>query len=221
MSASIRIAILDDHQSIVDGYLYRLDKEPDLQVVGTLTFGDQLEPFLNEHPVDVLLLDVSVSSSTDNRNPYPVLHIIPALLQRHPGLVMLVISMHTERALIQSVMEVGASGYILKDDAPAIRELAAIIKSVAHGGIYLSQQAHEALLKSQTDSAYPDLTTRQLEVLSLMAAHPGSSSAELALRLGVSTSTLRNLASSAYLRLDVRTRSAAIAKARQLGLIPV
>jgi DNA-binding NarL/FixJ family response regulator len=220
MSFPIRVAILDDHQSIVDGYVFRLGREPEIEVTATLAYGDQLEALLSEQPVDVLLLDVSVPSSPDNRNAYPILHVIPALLQRYPRLAVLVISMHAERALIRSVMEVGASGYILKDDGPAIRELAAIIKSVAHGGIYLSQQAHEALQKGKSPGAESGLTPRQLEVLSLMVAYPDNSSAELAAHLGVSTSTLRNLASSAYLRLGVHTRSAAITRARQLGLLP-
>jgi two-component system nitrate/nitrite response regulator NarL len=220
MSSPIHVAILDDHQSIVDGYLFRLSREPEIEVAATLAYGEQLEALISEQPVDVLLLDVSVPTSPDNRNAYPILHTIPSLLQRYPRLVVLVISMHAERALIRSVMEVGASGYILKDDGPAIRELAAIIKSVAHGGIYLSQQAHEALQKGTGPAAEPELTPRQLEVLSMMVAYPDNSSAELAAQLGVSTSTIRNLASSAYLRLGVRTRIAAIARARQLGLLP-
>jgi len=62
-------------------------------------------------------------------------------------------------------------------------------------------------------------TVRQLEVLSLCASYPDATSAELANRLGIANSTFRNLLSEAYLRLDVRNRTSAIAKARQLGLI--
>lgn len=64
-----------------------------------------------------------------------------------------------------------------------------------------------------------NLTPRQLEVLSLSAALPDLSSAQLAQRLGIAASTLRNMMSEAYLRLGVHNRAAAIAKARQLGLI--
>jgi ATP/maltotriose-dependent transcriptional regulator MalT len=58
-----------------------------------------------------------------------------------------------------------------------------------------------------------------LEALSLSAAYPDSSTAELARKMLVSNSTVRNLLSGAYIKLDVHNRSAAIAKARQLGLI--
>jgi DNA-binding CsgD family transcriptional regulator len=63
------------------------------------------------------------------------------------------------------------------------------------------------------------LTPRQLELLSLCAAYPDLSTAELAQKMSVSNSTVRNLLSSAYLRLNVHSRTAAIEKARDLGLI--
>lgn len=94
MSKKIRVAILDDHQSIVDGYVYRLEKDPQIEIVAMMGFGDELEPTLVKTPADVLLLDVNVPSSEENRNPYPILHSIPRLLQSHPDLNILVISMH-------------------------------------------------------------------------------------------------------------------------------
>ena len=65
----------------------------------------------------------------------------------------------------------------------------------------------------------PRPSARQLEALSLCAAYPEATTAELADRLGVAHSTLRNLLSGAYLRLNVRSRTAAVAKAQRLGLI--
>src|SRR5689334_10653392 len=127
MPKKIKVAILDDHQSIIDGYLYRLREAPKIEVSGTLAFGSELEPWLAEHPADVMLLDVNVPAAPGNSNPYPILHVIPELLQTYPNLIILVISMHLERALIQAVMEAGASGYILKDDSASLRELGSIV----------------------------------------------------------------------------------------------
>jgi two-component system nitrate/nitrite response regulator NarL len=219
MPPKIRIAILDDHQSIVDGYLYRLKDVRNIEVVGTAAFGAELEPLLAEHPVDVLILDVNVPTAPDNPNPYPILHVIPTLLQKYPNLTVLVISMLAEHLLIRAVMEVGASGYILKDDSESIRELGAILQSVASGGVYLSQLAHQQLFKRQPKQGEPALTRRQIEALSLCAAYPDAPIADLASKLGVTNSTIRNLLSGAYLRLGVHNRAAALARARQLGLI--
>jgi DNA-binding NarL/FixJ family response regulator len=162
---------------------------------------------------------VQVPTAQDNANPYPILYVIPKLIQTYPRLHILAISMMTERSLIQAVIDAGASGYILKDDREAIEQLAAIVQSIATGGIYLSQLASEQLRRGKAEETEPMLTARQLEVLSLCAAYPDWSRAQLADHLGVRHSTVRNLLSNAYLRLGVRTLASAIAKARQLGLL--
>jgi DNA-binding NarL/FixJ family response regulator len=222
MPKKIKVAILDDHQSIVDGYCYRLAGSPMVELAGTLCYGAEIEPFLGNTPVDVLLLDVNVPTNPENPNPYPILHLIPNLLERYPDLVILVISMHNQRTLVQAVIDAGASGYIVKDDRESIQQLGNIIQLVAGGGVYFSRQVHKLLEKRKPvgEDISHALTPRQLEVLSLCVAYPGSTTSDLASILGVQNSTVRNLLSSAYLRLEVTNRAAAIAKARQMGLIP-
>jgi two-component system, NarL family, nitrate/nitrite response regulator NarL len=218
MTNKIRVTILDDHQNIIDGYVFRLSSNPKIEIAATINFGEELEPTLAAHPTDILLLDVNVPTSVENPNPYPILHAIPRLLQLHPGIYILVISMYAERGLIRAIMESGASGYILKDDQAAARDLGNVVLSIAGGGIYFSQKAHE--LYSKYLSKESDLlTTRQLEAISLCAAYPNNTTAMLAETMAVSNSTVRNLLSAAYLKLDVNNRAAAIARAQQLGLI--
>ncbi|MBE0670028.1 MAG: response regulator transcription factor [Anaerolineales bacterium] len=217
MNKKIRVAILDDHLPIVDGYIYRLEKDPHIEVTATMSYGEELEPTLIKHPADVLLLDVNVPTSNENHNPYPILHAIPRLLQAHPDLNILVISMHAERGLIRAVMDAGASGYILKDDQTVLKELGSVVRTVAGEGIHFSPIAHALYAKHLAGEEI--LTPRQLEVLSLCAAYPDDSTAELARRLNISNSTLRNLLSSAYLKLEVHNRTGAVAKAQQTGLI--
>ncbi|MFZ0547261.1 MAG: response regulator transcription factor [Candidatus Promineifilaceae bacterium] len=217
MTEKIRVAILDDHQSIIDGYLYRLSLTPEIEVVATGHYGEELDTMFAENPVDVLLLDVNVPTSPDNANPYPILHIIPQLLQTHPKLNVLVISMHNQRTLIKAVLETGASGYIFKDDQMIIKDLGAAVRSVAQGGICISRPINEMLLKGFEQDL--GLTPRQSEILSLLTAYPDLTTAEAAVKLNITHSTARSLLSDAYLRLGVRNRSAAIAKARRLGLV--
>lgn len=216
-SSEIRVAILDDHQSIIDGYRFRLSASPEIVVVATAMYGDELESMLADHPTDVLLLDVGVPTAKDNPNPYPILYLLPKLLQLYPDLTVLVISMYNQRTLIRSVVEAGANGYILKDDQAAIQNLGAIIHSVNNGGVFFSQQAHQLLLKHLPKE--PLLTPRQLEALSLCVAFPEARGSELAGKLCVANSTMRNLLSEVYLRLGVSNRAAAVSKAQKLGLI--
>ena len=216
---TIRVTILDDHQAIIDGYIYRLSDMPGFEVVATINYGEELEPTLVAYPTDVLLLDINVPTSAENPNPYPILHNIPSLLEKYPDLNILVISMYSERGLIRAVMEAGASGYVLKDDRATIQDLGNILQSIASGGIYFSQKAHQLMLSQKTTPSGQRLSSRQLEALSLCAAYPDLTSADIAKKMSVANSTARNLLSGAYVRLGVHTRAAAIAKARHLGLI--
>lgn len=217
LSHKIRVAILDDHQSIIDGYRYRLDHELDIEVVAAAHYGVEIEPLLAKHETDVLLLDINVPVAPDNPNPYPVLFVIPRILQIYPNLNILIISMYCERALIKASLEAGVAGYILKDDRETIIDLPGIIRSVARGGIYFSQRAYQQLRQPLVSE--PHLTPRQKQLLSLCAAYPDETTAELARRLGVASSTLRNLLSDAYLQLNVHSKAAAIIKAREMRLI--
>ncbi len=218
-AGKVRVAILDDHQSIIDGYLYRLSTTPEIEVVATATYGEELEQKLSKHPVDVLLLDLSVRTSPDNPNPFPILHIIPKLLQKYSNLNVLVISMYSEPGLMRSLIEAGASGYVLKDDQAAFRDLGNVVISVAHGGIFFSKKAHNLYVQADSLENGERLTPRQLEVISLCAAYPDASTADLAQMMAISNSTVRNLLSSLYLRLGVHSRTAAVEKAREMGLV--
>jgi DNA-binding NarL/FixJ family response regulator len=215
MKPKIRVLIMDDHQSIVDGYLFRLSQVPDIEVVKTLAFGDDLEPALKDYAVDVLILDVEVPSSPANPNPYPILHIIPKLVQLYPGMAILVISIHNEPSLVRAIIEAGARGYVLKNDAHKLQELGKWILALVNGEACFSEKIL-LFFSLRKDRLFTD---RQLEVLSLCAAYPNSKTAELADKMEIADSTLRNLLSAVYLKLGVQTRAAAIAKARDLGLI--
>lgn len=220
MPGKIRVAILDDHQSIVDGYIFRLAGDSRIEVVASIAYGDELEPLLSRQPnPDVLILDVNVPTAPDNPSPYPILHVVPSLLQRFPDINIIIISVFSERGLIRSLAEAGISAYILKDDQAVIRDLANVVVSVADGGICFSHQAHLALLSTNELPAAERLSGRQLEAISLCAAFPNHTTADIAHMMAVSNSTVRNLLSGAYVRLGVRTRGAAIEKARRMGLI--
>lgn len=215
MKDKIQVIIMDDHQSIVDGYLYRLSQVPEIEVVKALRYGEDLEPALKEQPVDALILDVEVPISQENENSYPILHTIPKLLHLYPHLAILVISMHNEPGLIRAIVEAGAVGYILKNDSSKIQELGKWIISIANGDPCFSDK----ILRVFPGRINEPFTTRQLEALSLCAAYPNSKTAELAAKMKIANSTLRNLLSTVYLKLGVQTRAAAIAKAKQMGII--
>jgi DNA-binding NarL/FixJ family response regulator len=215
----VRVAILDDHQSIIDGYTYRLNNTPGIELVATALYGNELHGMLRKHHVDVLIIDLSVQTSEQDQTPYPVLRTIPQLLQDYPDLKVLVVSMHAGPGLMRTVLESGVSGYITKDDHEAMKNLGKIVLSAADGEIYFSQEAYRLYREYENIRSGELLTPRQVEAISICAIHPDLSTADLAEILAVSNSTARNLLSSAYLRLGVHSRVAAIEKARELGMI--
>lgn len=214
MSVEIRLAILEDHESIIDGYRYRLQDTQSIQVSATANFANDLLPLLKQHKVDVLLMDVHVPVSEDNPNPYPILQLIPQLQCHYPKLVVIVISAHNRAELVDAVLKAGARGFIYKSDHGAIQNLGRIILAVAQGMHFRSKPT-----PGQESVAVPKLTARQLEILSLFSAEPDLTAVMVANRLNISHSTVRNQLSKAYERLGVQNLTAAIEKMRALGIL--
>lgn len=218
MENTVRVAILDDHQSILDGFQYRLMHAKDIEVVASSAFGEELFPMIRNNQVDVLLLDLSVPTSHENRNQFPMIFALRTLLDEFPELKVIIISNFKEKALVKNAIERGVRGYIYKDDHASIQQLARIVMIVSAGGNYFSSGAYFDLSE---ENSKLNLTPRQKEVLEVASAYPDDSTDDLARRLNISGSTLRNILSGAYTRLGVHTRSAAIDRVRQMGIIPI
>ena len=76
MDKKIRVAILDDHLATVMGYVSLImEQDSQIEVTAKMSYGEELEPTLEKNPVDVLMLDVTVPTSQENKNPYPILKI--------------------------------------------------------------------------------------------------------------------------------------------------
>lgn len=219
LETKIKVAILDDHISAIDSYTLRLSSRNDIKVIATANYGNELPELLEKNEIDVMVLDVSVPNSEEDRSPYPLLYLLPKLRKEYPDMAILVISMHDQHSLVKAVLDGGASGYILKNDRDAISQLAEAVALVSTGGVYLSKRLRSILTEAALKEDPGLLSQREREVLSLAAAYPDISTEELAKRLDIAPSTVRNLLSKAYKRLKVRNRSAATDKARKLGLI--
>lgn len=217
MKEKYSIGILEDHIATMMGYQGQLKANDQLVVVWTANYYDEVESKIAEHIPDLLILDVGVKLSNNTKENYPILHVIPYWLEKHPEMVIIVISMHNRPALIRAIKKAGASGYILKDDMESFRKLDQILVDILNdGGIYFSPNAE--ILISQPDAA-PSLTRRQNEILSFLASNPAMEYKILAEKLHVSPSTIRNHLSDIYLKLGVNRLSSAIVQARKLGLI--
>lgn len=221
MAKKIKVGILDDHLATVNGYRYSLEQDfKHIKTAWVAGYYTDAEKNLKKKLVDILILDASVPMSANNNAQYPIFNAIPELKENHPNTKILVVSMHDSKAFITNLAKVGVDGYIIKNDTASIENLAEIMHFIYNGGSYFSPLA-QAFITEDNDPDKNDyqLTKRQIEYLSYFNAHPNLTSEEIAEKLDIAASTLRNTLSSIYVRLRVNKLSAALVKARKLGLI--
>jgi DNA-binding NarL/FixJ family response regulator len=222
MPETIHVAIVDDFPLILQGYEQNLASAPHIKIIGTALRGDELMPLLEKDHVDLLILDIKVPISKENKRVYPIFHVIPQVLNNYPNISVVVATMFSDPSLIKAVVATGVSGYILKDDLYVVKELGSIITSIVrHNGRYWSPDVLRVLERDQQRKAEksPRLTPQQLQAISLCDSYPEKSTAELAALMHITGNTFRNHLTDAYLRLGVNKRGAAVIKARELGLI--
>ena len=175
---TIKVLLVDDHMLVLDGLKARLELEDNIKVIGIANNGiEALEQSKKLDP-DVVLMDVSM----------PVLNGIEAAKRfqiEQPEKKVLMLSMHQDKEYILSIIQTGASGYVLKD-VPAA-ELVLAIETVIRGGSYFSSGASQALYQVQEDEK-EELTKRELAVLKALAS--GAANKTIANNLSISVRTV-------------------------------
>jgi DNA-binding NarL/FixJ family response regulator len=229
---AVRVLIVDDQQLMREGIASLLKLQDSIEIVGTAANGQEaLEHALIQQP-DVILMDVRM----------PVLDGVAATERIHrqlPDCKILMLTTFNDEAYVLEALQVGASGYLLKD-LPA-RDLAQAVQAV-HRGIYqldsaVMDQVRSALAQAkqadlQTVSAlpqteqrfsgssalkHPDLTEREIEVLRLIAK--GATNREIAEELVISEGTVKTHISNILSRLNLRDRTQAAIYAREHALL--
>lgn len=178
-----RVMIADDHAVVRDGLRHILERAGTFRVVGEAAAGTQVPQMVRECSPQVLLLDLSMPGRSG-------LELIRLLRVEHPGLRILVLTMHAEEQYIVRAFQAGAAGYLTKETAAT--ELVSAIAEVAQGGTYVSQGIAAKLasgLKNQADDVpHLRLSVRELEVYRRLVL--GESITMIAAALCVSTKTI-------------------------------
>ena len=183
---SIRILLADDHKIMREGLRALLESEPDMEVVGEAENGRKAVQLAREIAPDVVVMDVTM----------PGLNGIEATRQiasEFPGVKVITLSMHHHDQFVAGMFQVGAVGYLLKDNS--IEELARAIRVVVAGKVYVSPGVASIVikdyvrqLKESGKSVPPLLTPRETEVLQLVSE--GKTSKEIASIMHISAKTV-------------------------------
>ena len=214
---TLRLIMADDHAVARRGLRVLLEEQPDLRVVGEAGNGAAALELARVERPDVAVLDVRMPTLDGVR-------ACTAIKQQVPETQVLILSAYEDDRYVFGLLAAGATGYVLKD-APD-EEIIAAVRAAGRHEPYLTPriQARAATrsaggppLEAPHKGPLGDLTPRELEVLTLMAA--GLDNVEIGRRLFVSKVTVQNYTSSIYSKLDVNTRAKAILYAMQHGLV--
>lgn len=204
MSNPITVLIVDDHKIIRDGIKSLLEGAPNIQIVGEASNGIEGIQFYQEHPVDVIIMDIRMPEMGG-------IEATQFLTDNYPGVKILALTMHDEEAFISKMLQAGASGYLLKNVGK--EELITAINKIYKGENYFSLDvATKMMTKFMSSKSLPDkdiedgeelqLTKREIEVIKLIAE--GLTSQDIAERLFISPRTVDTHRRNLLQKLNVK-----------------
>jgi two-component system, NarL family, response regulator LiaR len=217
-TGSVRVILIDDHTVLRDGLKLLLSLEPDLEVVGEAANGlAGVQTALDTRP-DVVVTDVGLPDIDG-------VEVTKRLRELLPESRVLVLTVHDEDTYVFTLIQAGASGYLLKNAAG--NDLVDAIRTVARGKPWLQPEIAQRLMNvtsgasqqgpptAEQDLIEP-LTAREIVVLKLLAG--AASNREIARGLAISTRTVETHLANIYGKLGVRGRTEAMLWAIHAGM---
>ncbi|MFF4578585.1 response regulator [Streptomyces sp. NPDC001389] len=199
---SVRVLLAEDQGMMRGALALLLGLEEDIEVVAQVAAGDEIVPAALDARPDVALLDIELPGRSG-------LDAAAELRTALPGCRVLILTTFGRPGYLRRAMEAGAAGFLVKDGP--VEELAAAIRRVLAGETVVDPSLAAAAL-----SAGPNpLTPREADVLK--AAVDGATVADIATRVHLSESTVRNYLSAAIGKTGTRNRMEAVRAARRQG----
>lgn len=209
----IRVVIADDHHLVRDGIRALLERAPDIEVVGEAINGAEAVEVAARTVPDVVVMDVTMPKQNG-------IEATQALRASNSPAEVVILSMHTEAALVRKAMQAGAKAYVLKGSVT--EELLLAVRSAHRGATYLSPIASESILEPDETSPVAhesDLTPRELEVLRLIGE--GLTNRAIGKHLGISVKTVERHRTKLMAKLDAHSIVELMREAFRRGLLDV
>jgi DNA-binding NarL/FixJ family response regulator len=214
-SGPVRVLVADDHPVVRAGLRALLSAEPGLTVVAEAGSGEETVLMARQHQPDVVLMDLRMPGAGG-------LAAIRQLSADQPGVRVVVLTTYDSDADILPAVEAGAAGYLLKD-TPRDTLVGAIF-AAARGETVLAPSVAGRLVNRlraappEPPAARETLSARETQVLLL--AGRGLTNAQIGRELFVSEATVKTHLLRAYAKLGVSSRTAAVTRAMELGVLP-
>ncbi len=207
----IKVLITDDHTVVRNGLGSFLMAYDDLDLIGEAKNGEQAVHLCDQILPDVILMDL-VMPGMDGATATKLIK------DKHPSIQILALTSYKEKEQVQSALQAGAIGYLLKDISAD--ELAQAIRSAHAGKPTLAPEAVEVLVQASQEPKFlpgQDLTEREREVLKLLVE--GMNNKQISERLFVSQSTAKSHVSNVLNKLNVNSRTEAVSFALKNKLV--
>jgi DNA-binding NarL/FixJ family response regulator len=184
----IKVVLADDHMIVRDGLRSLLERQPDMEVVAEADNGRTALKHVKELSPDVVIMDIGMCELNG-------IDATRQIVKMSPEVKVLALSMYSDKRFIKGMLKAGASGYMLKDSA--FKELIDAIRVIVRDKIYISPSVVSIVMEdylehsSEKESSIRSLlTSRELEVLQLLAE--GKSTKQIASSLGLSIKTIES-----------------------------
>ncbi|WP_207433524.1 response regulator [Sabulibacter ruber] len=210
---SVKLAIIDDHQVVINGLVSMFSAAPELDVVLSTTNHQELLEYVTHTPPDVLLMDIQMPQING-------IDLCKLVLKKNAGVKIIAFSSFDDSHLVKQVIRNGASGYVLKNADQ--QTLLQAIKEVTSGQEYLDDSIKKLLLQEsltgQRRSMFEiPLTKREKEILKLVAEE--HSNQEIADKLFLSLRTVETHRFNLTQKLGAKNTAALVKEAIKRGLI--
>jgi two-component system response regulator NreC len=214
--SQIRIALADDHAVMRTGLRLVLERQSDFTVVGEVSDGREAVALAQKEAPDVLVMDIGMP----NLNGIEAARQVAAIA---PQVAVVILSMHSDEAYVLRALKAGARGYLLKESAES--DLIAAIRAVHAGKAFFSPAVSRMLVEDyvrqlqdrEIEDSYELLTTREREILQLIAE--GKSNKEVAAILTLSLYTIETHRGNLMEKLGLHTVPELILYAVRKGVI--
>jgi DNA-binding NarL/FixJ family response regulator len=209
----VRVAIVEDHRDLREGLRVLIDGTPGYRCLGAFRTMEEALPRISADTPDVVLADIGLPGMSGIEG-------VRILRERHPGLQLLMLTVYDDDDRIFEALCAGATGYLLKKTPPG-RILESLNEAVA-GGSPMSPEVARRVIALFREVRPPkqaehDLTPHESRILGLLVE--GHAYKSVAAELGVSVNTVRYHIKHIYEKLQVHSKSEAVAKALQGGLL--